>query len=330
MVKPLSIDALALGVTRGDRASVGRAITLVESKRESDVPLAQALLTRLMPLSGKAMRIGFTGVPGAGKSTLLELLGTTLCDRGHHIAVVAVDPSSVMSGGSILGDKTRMTKLARHENAFVRPASSSGALGGVAPKTRDAMTILEAAGYDVIFVETVGVGQSETSVRDLVDTFVWLTIPNAGDELQGIKRGVLELVEVIVVHKADGDREVAAKRAASELSSAFHYLQRTHTDWETPVLLASSYEGRGIDALWETIQRHHRLMETSGELIKRRSRQATRAMWAELERSFLAWIHADPNLRAHVQKLEVEVAAQQKTAGMAALEVRRAMRMIAI
>lgn len=329
-MKPLSIEALAEAVARGDRASVGRAITLVESKRESDVPHAQALLTRLMPLAGKAMRVGFTGVPGAGKSTLLELLGTTLCDRGHHVAVVAVDPSSVMSGGSILGDKTRMTKLARHENAFVRPASSSGALGGVAPRTRDAMTVLEAAGYDVIFVETVGVGQSETSVRDLVDSFVWLTIPNAGDELQGIKRGVLELVEVIVVHKADGDREVAAKRAARELSNAFHYLQRTHAEWETPVLLASSYEGRGIEELWETIRRHHALMETSGELSKRRSRQATRAMWTELERSFLAWIHADPKLRAHVQKLEVEVAAHQKTAGMAALEVRRAMHMVAI
>ncbi len=329
-MRPLSIDVLVEGVRRGDRASVGRAITLVESKREADVPLAQALLTQLMPFAGKAMRIGFTGVPGAGKSTLLELLGTTLCDRGHRVAVVAVDPSSVMSGGSILGDKTRMTKLARHENAFVRPAASSGALGGVAPKTRDAMTILEAAGYDIVFVETVGVGQSETTVRDLVDTFVWLTIPNAGDELQGIKRGVLELVEVIVVHKADGEREVAAKRAASELSNAFHYLQRTHPEWETPVLLVSSYEGRGIDALWETIQRHHALMETSGELTRRRAKQATRAMWAELERSFLVWIHADPKLRAHVEKLEVEVAAQQKTAGMAALEVRRAMRLSSV
>ena len=326
----LSIDALVEGVTRGDRASVGRAITLVESKRESDVALAQELLTRLMPFAGKAMRVGFTGVPGAGKSTLLELLGTTLCDRGLRVAVVAVDPSSVMSGGSILGDKTRMTKLARHERAFVRPSASSGALGGVAPKTRDAMTVLEAAGYDVIFVETVGVGQSETTVRDLVDTFVWLTIPNAGDELQGIKRGVLELVEVVVVHKADGEREMAARRAASELTNAFHYLQRTHPEWETPVLLASSYEGRGIAELWEAIQRHHALMESSGELTKRRAKQATRAMWAELERSFLVWIHADPKLRAHVEKLEVEVAAQRKTAGMAALEVRRAMRLSSV
>jgi LAO/AO transport system kinase len=226
VVRP-SNDALEAGIVAGDRSAIGRAITLIESTRESDERLAQELLTRLLPRTGHAIRVGVTGVPGAGKSTLLDALGMKLLGRGHKVAVLAVDPSSSTSGGSILGDKTRMSRLAREVRAFIRPSPSSGELGGVAPRTRDTMLVLEAAGFDVVLVETVGVGQSETAVHGMVDTFVWLTIPNAGDELQGIKRGVLELAELVVVNKADGDRATAAGTSSRARSTTC--LARTET-----------------------------------------------------------------------------------------------------
>ncbi|MFN9809165.1 MAG: methylmalonyl Co-A mutase-associated GTPase MeaB [Deltaproteobacteria bacterium] len=303
MVRP-SNDALEAGIVAGDRSAIGRAITLIESTRESDERLAQELLTRLLPRTGHAIRVGVTGVPGAGKSTLLDALGMKLLGRGHKVAVLAVDPSSSTSGGSILGDKTRMSRLAREVRAFIRPSPSSGELGGVAPRTRDTMLVLEAAGFDVVLVETVGVGQSETAVHGMVDTFVWLTIPNAGDELQGIKRGVLELAELVVVNKADGDRATAAERARHELSSAFHYLPRTHRDWQTPVLLTSASEGRGLDALWDEVRRHRAMLESTGDLEARRREQRRRAMWSDLEHGLVRTLRSHPSLRALLDSLE--------------------------
>jgi LAO/AO transport system kinase len=320
-VRP-SLEALEEGVSRGDRAMLGRAITLVESTRAADARLAQTLLTRLLPRTGGAVRVGITGVPGSGKSTILEALGCWLLERGHRVAVLAVDPSSVTSGGSILGDKTRMARLARDERAFIRPSPSSGELGGVAPRTRDTMLLLEAAGFDVVFVETVGVGQSETAVHAMVDTFVWLTIPNAGDELQGIKRGVLELAEVVVVNKADGERRLAAERAAHELRSAFHYLPRTHACWPTPVLLASALEGVGVEQVWATILRHREALGAEGELERRRREQRRRAMWSDLEHGLVRMLREHPALHALLLGLEREVVEGTKPPGLAVLEAR--------
>lgn len=310
------------GVTRGDRAMVGRAITLIESTRPADLRRAQELLERLLPRTGSAVRVGITGVPGAGKSTLLETLGCWLVARGHRVAVLAVDPSSVTSGGSILGDKTRMARLARDPRAFIRPSPSSGELGGVAPRTRDTMLVLEAAGFDIVLVETVGVGQSETAVHGMVDTFVWLTIPNAGDELQGIKRGVLELAELVVVNKADGERRAAAERAAHELRSAFHYLPRTHPDWPTPVLLASALDGVGLEELWATVLGHREALSVRGDLEERRREQRRRAMWSDLEHGLTRLLREHPTLHALLAGLERDVVAGAKPPGLAVLEAR--------
>jgi LAO/AO transport system kinase len=320
-VRP-SLEALEEGVTRGDRATLGRAITLIESSRPADSRRAQALLARLLPRTGSAVRVGITGVPGAGKSTMLEALGCWLVERGHRVAVLAVDPSSVMSGGSILGDKTRMARLSRDPRAFIRPSPSSGELGGVAPRTRDTMLLLEAAGFDVLFVETVGVGQSETAVHAMVDTFVWLTIPNAGDELQGIKRGVLELAEIVVVNKADGERRTAAERAAHELRSAFHYLPPTHVRWPTPVLLTSAAERVGVEELWATVLGHREALAADGELDRRRREQRRRAMWSDLEHGLVRMLREHPTLHALLVGLEREVIDGEKPPGLAVLEAR--------
>ncbi len=317
----VSIDALEAGVVRGDRASLGRAITLIESTREADERPAQELLARLLPRTEGAIRVGFTGVPGAGKSTLLDALGVALLERGRRVAVLAVDPSSVTSGGSVLGDKTRMVRLGRDPRAFIRPSPSSGALGGVAPRTRDTLLLLEAAGFDTIFVETVGVGQSETAVRAMVDTFVWITIPNAGDELQGIKRGVLELAEVVVVNKADGERARAAERARRELSSAFRYLPSTGAGWSTPVLLASALEGVGLDGLWDQIVAHRAALEASATLGARRAEQRRRAMWDELEARLVRSVRGHAALRSLLEELERGVVEGTTTSRQAVFEV---------
>ncbi|WP_062352416.1 methylmalonyl Co-A mutase-associated GTPase MeaB [Herbidospora yilanensis] len=262
---------IAEGVRKGDRRSIARAITLVESTRADHREQAQVLLAELAPAAGKARRVGVSGVPGVGKSTFIEALGTMLTGSGHKVAVLAVDPSSSRSGGSILGDKTRMSRLAVDPDAFIRPSPTAGTLGGVAKATREAMVVVEAAGYDVVLVETVGVGQSETAVAEMVDTFLVLSLARTGDQLQGIKKGVLELADVIAVNKADGEFEPAARRAARELSGALRLLNS-----HTPVLTCSGMTGAGLPELWAHILRH----QATTDLTAKRQRQAVDWTWA--------------------------------------------------
>lgn len=244
-----TVDGLATAVRGGDRAALPRAITLVESTRPDHREQAQQLLLRLLPDSGNAHRVGITGVPGVGKSTAIEALGMHLIERGHRVAVLAVDPSSTRTGGSILGDKTRMARLAVHPNAYIRPSPTSGTLGGVTRATRETVVLLEAAGFDVILIETVGVGQSEVAVANMVDTFVLLTLARTGDQLQGIKKGVLELADIVVVNKADGEHHKEARLAARELSAAIRLIYPREALWRPPVLTMSAVEGRGLAEL---------------------------------------------------------------------------------
>ncbi|MEO9238604.1 MAG: methylmalonyl Co-A mutase-associated GTPase MeaB [Jatrophihabitantaceae bacterium] len=264
---------LAVQVRNGDRAAIARAITLVESRRADHRRTAQQLLAELLPATGGAQRIGITGVPGVGKSTFIDTLGSNLTGAGHRVAVLAVDPSSARTGGSILGDKTRMTRLAADQAAFVRPSPSSGTLGGVAKATRESMLVLEAAGYDVVLVETVGVGQSEYVVADMVDTFLFLTLARTGDSLQGMKRGILEIADVIAVNKADGEHLADSERAARELSGALRLLRGSDQDWQTPVLTCSALHNTGLDRVWQHIQRHRDKLVADGEFEAKRNRQ---------------------------------------------------------
>ncbi|MEZ0076002.1 methylmalonyl Co-A mutase-associated GTPase MeaB [Planotetraspora sp. GP83] len=275
-------ESYAEGVLAGDRRWIARAITLVESTRPDHREPAQRLLTELTPHAGKARRVGISGVPGVGKSTFIEALGTHLTERDHRVAVLAVDPSSKRSGGSILGDKTRMARLSADPRAFIRPSPTAGTLGGVAKATREAMIVVEAAGYDTVLVETVGVGQSETAVADMVDTFLLLTLARTGDQLQGIKKGVLELADVIAVNKADGEHEMAARRAARELAGALRLLRSA-----TPVLTCSGLTGAGLDDLWKHIVRH----QESADLAARRSRQQVEWTWALVHDRLLTRLH---------------------------------------
>src|ERR687890_263581 len=261
-------------VARGDRAALARAITLMESRRADHREAARNLLQELMPRAGKAVRVGITGVPGVGKSTAIDALGTLLTEQGHRVAVLAVDPRSTRTGGAILGDKTRLARLAADPNAFIRPSPSSGTLGGVAAKTRETMLLCEAAGFDVILVETVGVGQSETAVADLTDFFLVLMLPGAGDELQGIKKGILELADLIAVNKAD-DAGARAKAAAAEYKAALHILAPASATWTPPVLTVSGLTGQGLDELWIKVLDHRRRLEATGELAAKRRAQDT-------------------------------------------------------
>ncbi|MGI5157024.1 methylmalonyl Co-A mutase-associated GTPase MeaB [Microbispora sp. CA-102843] len=269
------------GVLSGDRRWTARAITLVESTRADHREMAQRLLVELTPHAGKARRVGVSGVPGVGKSTFIEALGTHLTGQGHRVAVLAVDPSSRRSGGSILGDKTRMARLSAEPNAFIRPSPTAGTLGGVAKATREAIVVVEAAGYDTVLVETVGVGQSETAVADMVDTFLLLTLARTGDQLQGIKKGVLELADVIAVNKADGEYEMAARKAARELSGALRLLRSA-----TPVLTCSGLTGAGLEELWRHVVRH----QEGADLAARRSRQQVEWTWALVRERLLAML----------------------------------------
>jgi len=299
---------LARGIRDNDRATLARAITLIESKRADHRNQAHHLVQELLPLTGKAVRLGITGAPGAGKSTTIDALGTYLTDQGHKVAVLAVDPSSTRTGGSILGDKTRMARLASDPNAFVRPSPTSGTLGGVAAKTRETMLVCEAAGYDVVLVETVGIGQSETTVADMTDFFLVLMLPGAGDELQGLKKGIVELADMIAVNKADGDNVQRAKAAAAEYRAALNILAPRSETWSPPVITYSALTGDGIAQLWVQVLAHKEKMTASGELAARRREQQVKWMWTMLEERLTARLRSDASVRAKLRQAEVAVA----------------------
>ncbi|WP_243375220.1 methylmalonyl Co-A mutase-associated GTPase MeaB [Microvirga solisilvae] len=300
-------DVTAEAVAAGDRAALARAITLMESRRADHREKARSLLQELMPRTGKAVRIGITGVPGVGKSTTIDTLGSMLTEKGHKVAVLAVDPSSTRTGGAILGDKTRMARLSSDTNAFIRPSPSSGTLGGVAAKTRETMLLCEAAGFDVILVETVGVGQSETAVADLTDFFLVLMLPGAGDELQGIKKGILELADMIAVNKAD-DAGVKAKAAAAEYQAALHILSPASPTWTPPVLTVSGLTGHGLDELWAKVLDHRKRLEATGELAAKRRAQDTKWMWALVNERLHERLTHDPALKKRVPEIEKAIA----------------------
>ncbi|MFI8347449.1 methylmalonyl Co-A mutase-associated GTPase MeaB [Streptomyces sp. NPDC085596] len=320
----IDLDTYVKGVLDGKRALVARAITLVESTRPQHRALAQELLTELLPHSGRARRIGVSGVPGVGKSTFIDAFGTMLTGQGHRVAVLAVDPSSTRTGGSILGDKTRMERLAVDPHAFVRPSPSAGTLGGVAKATRESMVVMEAAGYDVVLVETVGVGQSETAVADMVDSFLLLTLARTGDQLQGIKKGVLELADVIAVNKADGPHERDARAAARELAGALRLMHGKDAFWTPPVLHCSARETSGLDTVWERLEQHRTLLDSTARLAAKRRDQQVRWTWSMVRDELLGRLHADPEVRRLTPGLEQEVRDGSLTATRAADRILRA------
>jgi len=313
-----SVQTLASRIRAGDRAALARAITLIESRRADHQAQARDLVQALLPATGQAVRVGITGSPGVGKSTTIDALGMFLIGRGHKVAVLAVDPSSARTGGSILGDKTRMTRLSAEDNAFIRPSPSSGTLGGVAAKTREAMLLCEAAGFDVVLVETVGIGQSETAVCDMTDFFLALMLPGAGDELQGIKKGLVELADMIAVNKADDDNIKRAKTAAAEYKAALHILAPRSEHWQPPVVTYSALTGDGIETLWTKVLDHRRAMQASGDFAARRREQQVKWMWAMLEDKLKARLRADPAVRAKVKQTEAAVADGRMTPAVAA------------
>jgi LAO/AO transport system kinase len=322
-VRP-SLDDYVTGVREGSRAWIARAITLVESTRADHRDLAQRLLVELTPFSGAARRVGISGVPGVGKSTFIDALGTHLTGSGHRVAVLAVDPSSTRTGGSILGDKTRMQRLSVDPAAFIRPSPTAGTLGGVAKATREAMVVAEAAGFDVILVETVGVGQSETTVAEMVDSFLFLTLARTGDQLQGIKKGILELADVIAVNKADGSFELDARKAARELAGALRMLRAADSAWTTPVLTCSAREGIDIDTVWQHLIRHQEGLAASGELAARRRRQQVRWTWSMVQDRLLTSLRQHPAVREVVPGLERQVLDGTLTPALAAEQILKA------
>jgi len=316
---PPNVERLAEAICAGDRAVLSRAITLIESKRADHRSAAAALTQTLLRATGKAVRVGITGAPGVGKSTMIDALGSLLTGQGRRVAVLAVDPSSRRTGGSILADKTRMARLANDANAFIRPSPSSGTLGGVAAKTRETMLLCEAAGYDVVLVETVGVGQSEIAVADMTDFFLVLVLPGAGDELQALKKGVVELADMIVVNKADGDNLPRAKFAAAQYGAALHILSPLSPNWMPPVITCSALKGDGIEALWSHILDHRQRLTASGELAARLGEQQVKWMWTMLEERLFAPLRSDRAVKAALSRIEAEVAAGV-TAPAAAVE----------
>lgn len=318
MPPKIDIDGYAKGVLDGSRAQIARAITLVESTRPAHRELAQRLLTDLLPHAGKARRVGISGVPGVGKSTFIDALGSMLTSLGHRVAVLAVDPSSSRTGGSILGDKTRMERLAADPSAFVRPSPTSGTLGGVARATRETMVVMEAAGYDVVLVETVGVGQSETAVADMVDSFLLLTLARTGDQLQGIKKGVLELADVVAVNKADGPHERDARSAARELAGALRMLQPPDTLWTPPVLTCSAREQTGLETVWERLEAHRHVLDAHGRLESKRREQQVDWTWSMVRDQLLTSLRGHPRVQEIAPELEAQVRAGTLPASLAA------------
>ena len=317
-------STLADGVRKGDRRALAKAITLVESERTDHRVIASALLDELLPNTGGAIRVGVSGAPGSGKSSVIEALGMYAIAAGHRVAVLAVDPSSTLSGGSILGDKTRMAELGRQPDAYIRPSPSGGTLGGVARRTREALLVCEAAGFDLVLVETVGVGQSEVAVADLVDLFLLISSPTGGDELQGIKRGIMELADIIVVNKADGDLLGAANLAAADLRNAVHLLRPKRVGWEVQVGTCSALEGGGIEELWTLITDAHRRLVSDNELPTLRSHQATSWLWDEVTEALLERFRRDPLVHGRLPELQVEVAAGRLSPRAASAELLRA------
>jgi LAO/AO transport system kinase len=318
---PVDIETLARELRAGSRAALARAITLIESRRGDHQAAARGLVQALLPDTGKAIRVGITGSPGVGKSTTIDVLGMSLIGQGHKVAVLAVDPSSARTGGSILGDKTRMARLATADAAFIRPSPASGTLGGVAAKTREAMLLCEAAGFDVVLVETVGIGQSETAVCDMTDFFLALMLPGAGDELQGIKKGLVELADMIAVNKADGDNIKRANLAAAEYRGALHILTPRSEHWRPPVETYSALTRAGIAELWQKILDHRTAMIASGEFAARRRQQQVKWMWTMLEQRLMARLRADPAIRAKVKQTEALVADGRITPALAAEQI---------
>jgi LAO/AO transport system kinase len=319
--RQLSLADYIAGIRAGDRVVLSRAITLVESMKPAHQALAQDLLQAILPATGKAVRVGLTGMPGVGKSTLIDQLGSNLTAMGKRIAVLAVDPTSSRTGGSILGDKTRMARLANDRNAFIRPSPTSGQLGGVAGRTRECMMLTEAAGFDVVIVETVGVGQSETAVAGMVDTFVALMLPGGGDELQGIKKGLIELADIIAVNKADGDNLARASRSAAELKAALGILTPGLAGWRPPVLVISGRENRGLNELWRTIEAHGQALAASGALEERRRQQSVAWLHELIEQRIFSRFSQDGPFGRRLSALEADVRDGRLTALRAADEI---------
>ena len=322
----LTLDEYERGVRACDRGVLARAVTLIESRESSDTALAQELLHRLLPATGNATRVGITGVPGVGKSTFIDELGTRLIAHGHRVAVLAIDPTSQLSGGSILGDKTRMQRLAVAPEAFIRPSPSGLSPGGVARRTRETMLLCEAAGFDTILVETVGVGQGETAVADMVDFFLVLVLPGAGDELQGIKKGVFELADALAVNKADGDGAPRAKLALSDLKAALRYLPHRRASWEPRAVAISGLTGLGLDELWKVVEDHHALLAGNGELAALRADQQRIWMWSLIRERLETVFRTTPAVAALLARLEADVAAGTITSTAAADELLAAFR----
>lgn len=318
----LTVDDYVAGIRNRDRAVLGRALTLVESRRAADRELAAELLSRLLPLAGSATRVGISGVPGVGKSSFIEALGCRLLEAGQRVAVLAVDPSSAVTGGSILGDKTRMERLATAADAFIRPSPAGGSLGGVARTTREMITVCEAAGFDVVLVETVGVGQSETMVAEMVDTFLVLMLAGAGDELQGIKRGILELADVIAINKADGPNLERTRRARAELERALQILRPAGAAvWTVRVLTCSAFDGSGLADVWQAISDHRRFLTDSDQLEGRRRRQRVAWMWAAVDDALQLAVRDHPAVADRMPSLELAVERGERTAADAAAEI---------
>jgi LAO/AO transport system kinase len=319
------VAKLADGIRAGERAVLARAITLIESKRADHQRAARRLVQELLPRTGQAIRVGITGMPGVGKSTTIDALGVLLTNQGHRVAVLTVDPSSSRSGGSILGDKTRMARLANDPHAFIRPSPASGTLGGVAAKTRETMLLAEAAGFDVLLVETVGIGQSETVVADMTDFFLVLMLAGAGDERQGLKKGVIELADMIAVNKADGDNVARATAAAAEYRGALHILTPRSPHWAPPVVTYSALTGNGVAELWTQVLAHRERLSAAGEFAARRREQQVKWMWAMLDERLFARVKSDPAVKSRLPELEAAVAAGRLSPAVAVDEIADAM-----
>lgn len=322
--RELSVSEYVEGVLAGDRVTMGRAITLVESILPAHEALAEKMLVQLLPHAGKAHRVGITGIPGAGKSTFIEAMGMRLTKHGHKVAVLAIDPSSMVTGGSILGDKTRMQELATNPQAFIRPSPSAGSLGGVARKTRETMIVCEAAGFDVVIVETVGTGQSETLVNDMVDCFLLLLVAGAGDELQGIKRGILELADIVAINKADGDNIERAELARRQYANGLHFMRPKVASWQPQAVTCSARSGAGLDELWSLVLGHRKALSAAGDFEAHRKEQLVRWMWSMINERLSAAFREHPQVQLRMTPLEQAVALGQVTASQAAAELLKA------